>query len=601
MLYHKDLKSPFLEELNADYLQIECRTLIERLSSSYPSEHGNHPELWFTNTAYAIITAPFDKATLQEITQVENLLRKSWSSTWSSELILARMQHMHLVGSLWAWADVECRHAAQASLKGSPHPPSWIAKLAKDVHMTITTRRSARDFLSSSYLDMINLNATYNYANERPCFLLEEEAIKRSEELVVEIILCWFRLARRPQDRLPARFIGFLLQAFPPSILALDLTWNAFNNVSTQVFGVEKVHLPHLCDWQPFRKAITQHPVFVSGSFERKLLIWCWHPLVASGFAPTPIELEDAKLVVERSKLHSLLLYLREVALTLEPEPEWEWKTSLHAHIETHQNKMLPFRERAPFRVAQTGGDGPLLMERITTNEGLFSLLVARGITFGTLFFQEASKQMFEGWEDLNEEAEKFSGQSPTFFCDKAAYGLSNRSFEDGEAYWTNTVDASHTFTSQWHDLVRTLPIPFVTAKDFLSKPASRFPNIGELTALLTIGDLVYAGIVVAPSVEEMGTIVASMDKGAANLLVRIGLVERPVVVQRENNMGKTKQKTKGKLDKKRTAEAFETSFAHLQRFATEQEKIDWGFDVIMTEHSECKCQKAVGYGLYTL
>lgn len=199
-------------------------------------------------------------------------------------------------------------------------------------------------------------------------------------------------------------------------------------------------------------------------------------------------------------------------------------------------------------------------------------------------------------------EVSKHPGEEAAFFCDKTAYGRSARNISHAETYWRNIVDNEQNYTMEWRDLVQELPIPFAKANKFLETPTSRFPQIGELTRFLVLGDLSYAGVVVPPTVEEVGATVGAMDKGAANLLVRMELVAREVQAESIHDRdGSSSKLRKGKIGRGQTKIAFQNTYEHVNRYATDKEKGIWGFDAVMTEHSACKCHKAVGKGFYTL
>ena len=96
------------------------------------------------------------------------------------------------------------------------------------------------------------------------------------------------------------------------------------------------------------------------------------------------------------------------------------------------------------------------------------------------------------------------------------------------------------------------------------------FPNIGPLSALLISGDLAIEGVVLKPTVEEMGRIVFKLGKGALVGLIRLGLIEKNSLEQE-------------------VVSAFSFLYNYLDCNLTTEVKTLICLDVFTLEHGLCK------------
>jgi hypothetical protein len=106
--------------------------------------------------------------------------------------------------------------------------------------------------------------------------------------------------------------------------------------------------------------------------------------------------------------------------------------------------------------------------------------------------------------------------------------------------------------------------------------PSPNFPNIGKLAALLICGDLVNAGVVEKPTVEQMARLMFDVDKGAILGLQRLGIVRSPNPSLQEVEIGLS----------------FLHNYLETNLTAEEQELIGYGID--MLEHGLCKYTRLV-------
>ena len=101
------------------------------------------------------------------------------------------------------------------------------------------------------------------------------------------------------------------------------------------------------------------------------------------------------------------------------------------------------------------------------------------------------------------------------------------------------------------------------------------FYQVGLLARLLIAGDLAYAGVIPKPTVEEMGRMIALVNKGALAGLARLGLLNLP--------------KKGTKLSKDEVTVAFKVVYEYLTKNLTQEEQDNMGIDTLVIEHSLCK------------
>ena len=91
--------------------------------------------------------------------------------------------------------------------------------------------------------------------------------------------------------------------------------------------------------------------------------------------------------------------------------------------------------------------------------------------------------------------------------------------------------------------------------------------NIGSLTAILIIGDLVNAGVLPMPSPLEWGKFIEKVSKGGLDVLIMLGLIDEDMTVP----------------------QAFADLVAFVNHVLTSEEKSAMTYDVLTGEHSLCK------------
>ncbi|KAJ7133866.1 hypothetical protein C8R43DRAFT_894905 [Mycena crocata] len=261
---------------------------------------------------------------------------------------------------------------------------------------------------------------------------------------------------------------------------------------------------------------------------------------------------------------------------------------------------LLPFRELGPSRQHIVCPDGPFTPERIRTNAGMLSALIFRGVTFGTEFMFNyptffTSIEDFHRVKDIAsaQYLEKHGEAAPErYFCFADTYGPHN------SKKLVNLADdyAAALEIDSWEAMLNGRDrIPFLECFNWLSgfrgKKIRRFPVLGPLASYLLTADLFYAGVVEEPTVEVMGEVIATLNKGAAQGLQLLNLIPPRVTLKKTWRKTSTTNATQG------FRQLYQKVLARLP-----PDILEWGgFDVIVLEHSLCKFSRCHKKGWYRM
>lgn len=184
--------------------------------------------------------------------------------------------------------------------------------------------------------------------------------------------------------------------------------------------------------------------------------------------------------------------------------------------IATKLDFFLPFRSLAPMIVKARE---TILSDRarLHTREGLFNLLAFRGVFYGSPFARD-DLRWFKSFDDWLAFEAKNKSKGKAYFVCANAYGSaqSNRNTSNLKQYWEKSLE--------WYDHQRDNPdLDPLKLHTFFR---TTFHNVGDLTAMLMVGDLAEAKFIAEPKVQTMGMLVAQAKKGAKKTLVYLRLVD---------------------------------------------------------------------------
>lgn len=244
--------------------------------------------------------------------------------------------------------------------------------------------------------------------------------------------------------------------------------------------------------------------------------------------------------------------------------------STLEHTIRGDEDRLQAWREHAPSRRCITGPTGPLTPDRIRTRGGIFSLLVFRGVTFGAPVAHEfpGYLETLDAWHRLYT-----TERDPSYYCNPRVYGNQvGRGVDVVPRLWEASEVLLGLLLAEVQPSFRTVWRHLADARGM--DKAMLYPNIGDLIGYLICVDLVYAGILLAPSLDDMGDIVADMGKGARDGLERLGLVRKPA-------------------NKSAVSHAFVDLVQYLYAHAP-PDFASLRFDMFIVEHGLCKYKRLV-------
>ncbi|KAF7797785.1 hypothetical protein EIP86_008987 [Pleurotus ostreatoroseus] len=229
---------------------------------------------------------------------------------------------------------------------------------------------------------------------------------------------------------------------------------------------------------------------------------------LAEGPTPAAITREQVRVIVSQ--------FLRDT-LHMIQHPELKTGSRLQKAIEANPDKNLPQRELAPSRYMFKTHPRP---EDLDLRARLFSIFIWRGIFFNTSLLKRARDEpwlrvYFEDNDDFEEYIEEMKEMYPdhhtdgNFFCSRNAFTrqtLHGRGVETSEAYWNASKG--------WNSNMEESPMSFAAAHDRMTLLSSKIAGMGDLTCYLCVADLVEEGLVVCPTVNELGQLVKPLKAG---------------------------------------------------------------------------------------
>lgn len=244
---------------------------------------------------------------------------------------------------------------------------------------------------------------------------------------------------------------------------------------------------------------------------------------------------------------------------------------------------LLPFRQKAP-TIEQALSTIYVVRDRLLRPEGLWNILMFRGVTYGSPYAKydlqwfdtcEEWTRYFTESEDSVENKSKSKDDPPDtpedkkmrYFVNISAYGFNNihRTLENIPVYWEER--------DRWTSFMKGKPgvketYRFLTNSKGTGKKI--FPNIGSLTALLVCGDLIEMEILDMPAIEDWAKLIHHVQKGATMGLQALTLLGE-------------------KFTEEEVVDAFTQLHAFLLENLSEEDQELMGYNIVMLEHALCK------------
>jgi hypothetical protein len=197
----------------------------------------------------------------------------------------------------------------------------------------------------------------------------------------------------------------------------------------------------------------------------------------------------------------------------------------------------LPFHQHAP-SLANARRVIYADVDRLSNPNGvgLFNILAFRGVFFGSDFAKSTHFRWFDRYQDWEqfrieqeEEATQDDRGEEKYYVKLNCYGCSQKDWHTNllEVYWNRR--------QRWNAMFNNPTKPTTTEVYHWAmgyeKGNNRFPNIRALTALLIVGNLTKAGLIIMPSSRELGKLISNVKKGARDGMKMFDLIK--------NNAGK--------------------------------------------------------------
>ncbi|KAI0705690.1 hypothetical protein C8Q76DRAFT_801423 [Earliella scabrosa] len=443
---------------------------------------------------------------------------------------------------------------------------------------------------------------------------------------VVRLLRSWLNFPNNTQ-MLASYFIIYVIGSFKNAdVLLLSGVWKAFQSVVTSVLGAKKkarrLDLRMLDELGVQLRAL---PLSQSGSEEAALLgdissfidkcapgLQCWRdtfthlPLSTSQPsappAPSPLASSSATLPLSgTSPLDDILAFALHV-IPVARGDDLPSPSDLQQRTAKNADHFLPFRELAPSRQRVTGPGGPFHVEQRCQPGAFPSCLIFRALMFNSPIVHSGATCCYfrdvQSWHHFlaDNRFDETDRQSIARFFNASCYGTRQEPRNQGKHIAPSYFDAE----PRWRELVKThapQPIPFVEFFNwtqgrhpdghfrngnprFKSIQGTGFTLVGKLTGYLLSADLVYAGFVAMPSVDEVAVVVHGNGLGSLKALQSAGLVEKKPSVQA-------------------VTDAFRQVYRCLEDGISAEDRAFIRFDPIMVEHLLCKYQRTRRFARY--
>ncbi|KAJ7215911.1 hypothetical protein GGX14DRAFT_606870 [Mycena pura] len=610
----------FIQQLSLEVIMTDFSTVVDAsqcLAESNFLKRSVHLELAIAG----MVNDPISVETCLHIshawTEIRDLHALNAETLFT--LKLERQSIMQTTCAFWTWLDGLCgniiEHALTPSLVDPPIlPMDWISRLTRHVHMLLQTRGPPRELLSQDF-GAGTLNGTYAFPSRRGYDIqVSPEEVKGQ---VINVLAYWLNFPMDSDSHTQAWFIE-ACRSCNPALLFLDCTWSAFCHVDVEVFGRRRTSkLPPSEAYTRVYNALGNSKLADPRSQESLLLaqieqiisefqVGATQQQAAALVHNAPASQEErhhtpdppplltlAEDLVQLQMMNRFLTYLLQLEPLIDGFSNISDPSLLQSTVAQNLDFLLPFREHGPSRTQARGPGCAFDPLRATTKTGLFNGLLFRGVTFSSPFGREPTTLFFDSPSAFTTACAKYPDAASEFFCNPYAYSRrkSKRSISLVGEYWEAVMERGH--GEAWETMAKEAAISFTDCYKFLSKGhPNRFKEIGSLAGFLLAADFVYAGVVAAPTAQEVGTIIREINKGAVNGLELLRLIApRTQGAQRGYRMANMEE----------VRAKFVRLYDFLDQKLTDAQKVRMVFDAIMVENGLCKMTRVVKLKVYVL
>jgi hypothetical protein len=481
---------------------------------------------------------------------------------------------------------------------------TWAISLADEVSKALTTQPRNSNQLTLNSMKFLPKLPQSTFSTNLPRYTRDHDSnLQHTVRIVSQAIRRWLGFPMGSQHIIRATLLQHLLSRNNKAVLYLQPVWAIFSDPLPHVFqGASTRQLNQLSFVEgvlkDFGEQWQKHKIFdytqpICREFEHLQEIiheWMEAPLAIeepviqesdiqepdiqepdfiTAIIPMELPLEPQMSNLIISNGHSkMIVYLQALKPIAEMGIESQVSSGipLLRAVALRPDKLLPFRQLAP---AMRGAMSTIYSEpdRLQTRAGLFNALCFRGMFYGSEW-ASTHLQWFESYHAWDQYRANWDGPEASFI-NKTCYGIcqAGRDLCHALNYWQGSLDWPK-FLGQSRgkgELNR------------LFKYLRAFDNIGDLSALLLLGDLVEGNVLDMPDAFEWGEIVANVKKGAAKGLDKLGLLP-----------------PKSKASD--IQHAFVALHEHIMANVSMEDRTVMGYNVIMLEHALCKRNRVSKY-----
>lgn len=511
-----------------------------------PPSHQNGP---FTRQLASLHQAfSQDMSSLDAVAQIHRLCV---SLSTAAQDIEVQHATLALQQQLYLQTRISLRQWITRHLRGDSPSPDWlstiVSRISNYVHRWITVPTEGHIF-DSHTLPFIQPPTTYTYHPLPPKSRRNTSADGAAKQVLMDaitVVEALLGIEQSATSQAQGQFLSILEETLPSTsisaFLLLPPIWDTYQAPESNLISIRKhahrgsgVILPQ--DWDMLHRALQTHP-FICALYDRSTPPACLlarfgeirlqfittarkltlNARAKPALPHTPVDVLPT-LEITKSLVDPFVDFIDAVRPYLYGRQP-NISTDLWRNITAAPNKRLPFRERAPGRAHIRA----TFTAAAHTNKTSMvrSLIIHRGITFNA-----PGELTHPGLFTCREEWYNFRGcgadADESSFCDLHAYGQpTERSSENFETFWR-----AGGIIAQYLDQPD-LP-SFIDTLRFIREdgPLAGFslPSFGDLVTFLLVEDMVYAGLVHWPTVQEFGAEVAELGKGAKKAMSLLGL-----------------------------------------------------------------------------
>ncbi|KAJ2918881.1 hypothetical protein MD484_g1557, partial [Candolleomyces efflorescens] len=544
-----DPRFRILERLNVRTLETEMIALEKEQQAHirFDELHVHPPDMDQLRAAFAMLDtdpgsnfAPkLAKQLLEYASRCEDRIHRAHFSTR-----VERAQIMTASSRPWRWLELEMAGLAK-SRRGEleadrrSRAPDWMDDMISvlqsglaDGRRTIVLdpsqypRLSA--FANSSYV-FVNRHAPLRYVGED-----EQDGLTNAVVDAIRAILPdWMGFSgadgRQDRcDRVRSWFVDALQHHLGSEFLTTDIAWTWYTSFKTgHVIRGDSIYRTYTPSRQllvPFINALGQHPILDAATETGKSLAR-YKAMITGQTTAVSVSTQPHNAALEE--------FIDFIVLG--------WRVGTGEHnasisriadaVMQRPEALMPIREWEHARLRSKSASGPYHASFIKSREGIFSALVWRGITEGSLFAREGRMQ-FSSVFDFQDAVDEMAHQHPeadiSSVCIQQIHGryIGSRSGSNAITLWRDVLELP-----SWETFAQSYPTFGECFHYFFQRTSSqdgkrRVEDIDTVSMFNVVADLAHAGICQGPTMEEVARYIVTVRGQSYKALCGFGLVD---------------------------------------------------------------------------